>query len=111
MFAVVPIDDYNRLLALALRAGDVRAVADFRRARRAGAADAVPAELVDGLLAGESPVRIWREHRGLNVQALALAAEVSAPYVSRIESNKRQPTVAALKRIASALAVDLDDLA
>jgi transcriptional regulator with XRE-family HTH domain len=56
-------------------------------------------------------VRVWREHRALTVQALAFAAEVSAPYVSQIESGKRQPTVAVLKRIAAALAVDLDDLA
>jgi transcriptional regulator with XRE-family HTH domain len=36
---------------------------------------------------------------------------VSAPYVSRIERNTHQPTVAVLERIASALAVELDDLA
>ena len=111
MFAVVPIDEYNRLVAQAARAGDARAVADFRRARQAGMAQTVPAAVVNRLLGGEAPVRVWREHRALTVQALAFAAEVSAPYVSQIESGKRQPTVAVLKRIAAALAVDLDDLA
>jgi DNA-binding XRE family transcriptional regulator len=110
MFAVVPIDEYNRLVARAARAGDARTVAAFRRARRAGAAEVVPVEVLDRLLGGESPVRVWREHRGLTIQALALAADVSAPYVSQIESGKRQPTVVVLKRIAAALAVDLDDL-
>jgi predicted transcriptional regulator len=111
MFAVVPIDEYNRLVAQAARAGDARAVADFRRARQAGMAQTVPAAVVNRLLGGEAPVRVWREHRALTVQALAFAAEISPPYVSQIESGKRQPTVAVLKRIAAALAVDLDDLA
>jgi len=111
MFAVVPIDEYNRLLAQAARADDAREVSRFRRARRAGAAETVPSAVVDRLLAGEPPIRVWREHRGMTVQGLARAAEVSAPYVSQIESGKRRPTVAVLKRIAASLAVDLDDLA
>lgn len=111
MFAVVPIDEYQRLVAQAARASDVAEVRRFRRARRAGQAETVPAAVVDRLLSGEAPLRVWREHRGLSVGGLAEAAGISAPYVSQIEAGRRRPTVAVLARLADALRVDLDDLA
>ncbi|MFN9772858.1 MAG: helix-turn-helix domain-containing protein [Burkholderiales bacterium] len=111
MFAVVPIDEYRRLVAQAARASDVAEVRRLRRARRAGQAQTVPAAVVDRLLSGEAALRVWREHRGLSVRGLAEAAGISAPYVSRIEAGRRRRTVAVLARLADALRVDLDDLA
>ncbi len=111
VFAVVPIDEYQRLIADAARASDVAEVRRFRRARRAGQAETVPAAVVDRLLSGEAPLRVWREHRGLSARGLADAAGISAPYVSQIEAGRRHPTVAVLARLADALRVELDDLA
>ncbi|MFW5661221.1 MAG: helix-turn-helix domain-containing protein [Oceanicaulis sp.] len=58
----------------------------------------------------QSKVRVWREHRGLSGAELAAAANVSAPYLSQIETGRREPGLKALKSIAAALKVDLDDL-
>jgi hypothetical protein len=54
--------------------------------KAAARADHLPVELVRRLIAGESPVRIWREHRGMTGKALAEAAGVTASYLSEIEN-------------------------
>jgi class 3 adenylate cyclase len=62
------------------------------------------------LLAGESPVRIWREKRGLTQRALAAAAAVPAGYLSEIEGRKKPGSVAAYRALAKTLAVPMEDL-
>jgi len=69
-----------------------------------------PAAVAHAELDGAHPVRAWREHRGLTLQALADAAGVSKPYVSQIEGGKRAGTAATLKKLARALQVPLDAL-
>jgi DNA-binding XRE family transcriptional regulator len=83
--------------------------ADERRAR--GEDDGLPVAFVERLFAGESPVRVWREFRGLSTTVLAKRADVSQPYLSEIENGVKPGSVAALKKLAAALRVDLDDLA
>ena len=72
--------------------------------------ESVPAEFVDRLIAGENPVKLWREHRGLSQRALAAQAGLNFAYPSQIETGARNGTVATMKKLAQALAVDLDDL-
>ena len=62
------------------------------------------------LLAGESPVRIWREKRGLTQWALATEAAIPAVYLSGIESRGKPGSVAAYRALATALAVPMEDL-
>lgn len=76
------------------------------RARR----DHVSGELARRLILGESPVRIWREHRGLKASELAAKAAVPAGYLSEIETGKKPGSLDAMKRIADALEIPLDDL-
>ena len=83
--------------------------ADERRAR--GEDTALPFAYAERLFAGENPVRVWREFRGLSTTALARKAKVSQPYLSEIENGVKPGSVAALKKLAAALKVDLDDLA
>ena len=71
---------------------------------------AFPADVVHAELEGTHPVRAWREHRGLTLQALADAAGVSKPYVSQIEGGKRAGTAATIKKLARALGVPMDAL-
>ena len=71
---------------------------------------AVPAEFVDRLIAGENPVKLWREYRGFSQRALAARAGLNFAYLSQIETGARKGTVATMKKLAQALAVDLDDL-
>ena len=70
----------------------------------------VPFELSKRLADGEHPVRVWREHRGLKASELAASAGVAASYLSDIEKGKKSGSVNALKRLAAALNVTVDDL-
>ena len=72
--------------------------------------ETLPHESVRRLLAGESPCKVWREHRGLTQAELAQAAGLSQPAIAQIESGQRKPGVAALQKLAKALGLDMDDL-
>lgn len=72
--------------------------------------DYLSVDLVERLVGGESPVRLWREHRGLTVRALADLAAIDPSYLSQIETGKKPGSVKALRALAAALRVTLDDL-
>ena len=103
---VLPAEEYEALLD----AADIALADRVRADLDAGKDELVPEAMVDRLLAGESPVRVWREHRGLSAAALAEMASVSAGYLSEMESGKKAGSVDTLKRIAEALGVTIDDL-
>lgn len=71
----------------------------------------LPGPLMKRLIGGEHPLRVWRDCRGFTVAALATRSGVGASYISEIETGKKPGSVAALKKLAAALAVGLDDLA
>jgi ribosome-binding protein aMBF1 (putative translation factor) len=80
------------------------------RASKSGKPDAISSALVRRILGGESPVRIWREHRGLSGHKLATAAGISPSYLHEIEAGKKPGSAKALKALAGILKVDMDDL-
>lgn len=104
-YAIVPIDLWERVQHLFEDMEDVRihdaAVADDDGFR-------VPAAVLDAQLAGDHPIKAWRDHRRLTQDALANAAGVSKPYLSQIENRKRDGSVEVLRALATALAVPLD---
>ena len=106
-FAVVPIGLWKRVRE---RVEDAEAVAAYDRAVAKEDGFTIPAVVLRAELDGRHPVRAWREHRGLTLQALADAAGVSKPYVSQIEGGKRAGTAATLKKLAKVLRVPLDAL-
>ena len=70
----------------------------------------VPFTLVKRIADGEHPVRVWREYRGLRAGELATAAGIASSYLSDIENGKKPGSVNAMKCIAIALDVTIDDL-
>ncbi|MBW8283948.1 MAG: helix-turn-helix transcriptional regulator [Rhizobium sp.] len=105
--------DYEALLQRLDRVEDLEdslAIADFEKKRAAGQEELIPSEFVDRMIDGESPVRVWREYRGLSAKDLAAKAGISTAYLSEIETGKKDGSVSALKSIADALKLDLDDL-
>jgi hypothetical protein len=70
----------------------------------------VPDTVVRRLVSGENPITVWREHRGLTLRALADAAGLDPGYLSQLENRKRAGPVATIKKLATALRLDLDDL-
>jgi DNA-binding XRE family transcriptional regulator len=109
-YAVLAYADYLRLVENAEMLDDIRAYDSARAALADGADEPVPAEVVNRLVEGENPVRVWREHRGLTQARLADAAGVSVSTVSYIESGARRPSISVIQSLAAALNVDIDDL-
>jgi DNA-binding XRE family transcriptional regulator len=106
-WAVVPYALFEKLLHDAEAAQDLAA---YREAKAEDDGFWIPHDILTRELAGEAPVRLWREHRGLTQEALAEAAGISKPYLSQIESGKRCGSVAVLRALAQALEVPLDIL-
>ena len=69
-----------------------------------------PFELVKRIASGEHPVRVWREYRGVKAAELATAAGIAASCLSGIENGRNPGPVNAMKRVANALCVGVDDL-
>lgn len=88
---------------------DVYAYDQAKKAMAEGE-ELVPSGVVYALLDGDNPIRVWREYRGLTQRQLAQIAEISVPYLSQLESGKRNGTTDALSAIAKALDLDLDDI-
>ncbi|MEQ9606360.1 MAG: helix-turn-helix transcriptional regulator [Kiloniellaceae bacterium] len=89
-------------------AEDAASVAHVRGLLASGAEEVIPAEVVKRLDAGESPVRVFREWRGMTQGQLAAAIEVDQSFISKIEAGTKHPTAANLGRLARALKVDAD---
>lgn len=107
---VIPFEEYERLRLLAEDMADTKAYDLAKRRLAAGEDEMIPAAIAERLLGEESPVRVWREYRGLTVKELAAAAGISAAFVSQMETGKRRGSTASLKAVADALGISLDDL-
>ena len=107
-YAVIPYPDYVRLLQALEDKADAQSIAEFHENYPVGREVLIPAEIMRRELEGESPVKLWREHRGLTQQQLADAAGISKPFLSQIESGKRKGTIETLSAIARSLGVPLD---
>ncbi|MCF1481652.1 MULTISPECIES: helix-turn-helix domain-containing protein [Rhizobium/Agrobacterium group] len=104
---VLPLAEYESLIDRS----DIAAADKVKADIAAGDDELVPAEVVNQLLADENPVKVWRMFRKMTARELAEQAGISAPYISEIESGKKDGSFATMKKIAEALRVDLDDLA
>lgn len=107
--AMLPIAEYERLLEIAEEKADVFAAMQAE-ARRGAGEETLPAEVVDRLLAGESPLRVWREHRQLSQGDLAKRAGARVATLSEIENGKAQGKPALWRVLADVLNVSVDDL-
>jgi DNA-binding XRE family transcriptional regulator len=108
--AVIPLADYERLVAAAADAADVRSYGAVKRRIAAGEEELIPSEFANRILDGESPIRVWREYREMTVAALARRAGLARPYLTQLETGKRAGTIETMRRVAKALDVSIDDL-
>ena len=79
-------------------------------AAKARADEQLPLAAVDRILAGESEVRVFREHCGVTQADLAQAAGISVHYLTQLKARRRRPSTAVLLRLAERLAASIDDL-
>lgn len=108
--AVLPKADYDKLIEALEDQEDIAAARSFREKLVAGEEELIPSEFVNRMIDGESKIRVWRDYRGMTAKALADAAGISAPYLSQIESGVREGSLDAMKKIADALGITIDEL-
>ena len=109
-FALVPVEHFQKLMDDAEMLADVRAYDAAKSRLDRGDDEAIPFEMVERRLAGESPVRVWRDHRALTQAELAKVSKVSRTMIAAIEAGHKTGGIATLKRLAAALRVDLENL-
>lgn len=74
------------------------------------AVGAIPLDLLDRLLDGEHPLKVFRRHRGLTQKQLAQRTGLNATYLSQIETRKRGGSTRVYRLLAAALNVEIGDL-
>ncbi len=90
-FAVVPIDEYNQLLEKAEELDDRLAFDRAMDALEVGRDELLPADVGKRLVSGnESPLKIWREFRGVTQVHLAKQIGISKGQMERIERRKQE---------------------
>ncbi|MCE8456301.1 helix-turn-helix transcriptional regulator [Rhodovulum sulfidophilum] len=106
----IPRDEYERLREAAEDLEDILAYDRAKADLAAGRDELVPAEFADRIIDGESPVRVYRDLRGLTQAALAEKAGINRVIVAEMETGRKQGSAQTLKKIADALGVTVDDL-
>ena len=106
-FAVIPWQEYERLARTTEGALTDEELYDIAKAT---GDESFPIEVADRLLAGENPVKVYREYRGLTQSQLATAVALNTVYLSQIETGKRTGSAKTLAALAGALNVSVDDL-
>lgn len=108
--AVLPVEDYERLVELAEDREDIAAAVDAERRRNEGGMEYLPASMVDRILDGENALRVWREYRGMSISELAEKSGYGYSMISKVEAGTRQGTVALWKALSAALNVLPEDI-
>jgi ribosome-binding protein aMBF1 (putative translation factor) len=110
--AVLPRNEYDRLIALAAEAQEdaaaSRVVRNSMRALKEGRDVVLPKSVADRLANGNNAVRVIREWRGMIQGELAVAVGISQNYLSEIETGRRKGPAKLQKKFARALGVPLD---
>lgn len=107
--AMLPLAEYELLLSAAEDHADVAAAAKAQ-ARREMGEEYVPSSVVDRLLAGENPLRVWRTHRGLSLDELGKMVGRQSSFLSKLERGANEGGVRLWASLAQALKVSLDDI-
>jgi ribosome-binding protein aMBF1 (putative translation factor) len=62
------------------------------------------------ILDDESPVKVWREKRGLSQRELGEQAGVSSSYLAEIETGKKPGSAEALRKLSRVLVIPMENL-
>ena len=85
---------------------------DYRDMVSSGKNQGLPADILDALTAREtSPIKILRDYHGLTQKDLAERAGISRPYLTEIETGKKDGSIRAMKALAEVLGVSVGMLA
>ena len=99
-------EEYDRLVEAAEDLADIATSERIKAAIASGEEELIPSALVDRMLAGESPLRVYREYRQLTQAALAIASGVNRVQIADIEAGRKSGSIETAKKLAAALGVD-----
>ena len=99
-------NNYEKLLQCKEDLADIQALKNYETSGEEG----FPSDVVKRLVDGENPIKVYRQYRGLTQLKLSERVGVQQSYITQLESGKKSGTVKVLKKIATALNLDLDDL-
>ena len=104
-YAVLPYTEFVRL------SRSEEDLEDRQMAEAALVEESLPCPMAKRLLEGASPIKLWREHRGLSQRQLAEAVGARATYVSQLETGRKRPSLDMAIALARTLSVTVDALA
>lgn len=102
--------EYLRLKEIEEDFGDLQSASAILRRIEAGEEELIPSEVVNRLLDGEAPLKVWREHRQLSQAELARTSGVNRIQIIDIEAGRKTGSVATLRKLAGSLKVDIEDM-
>jgi hypothetical protein len=86
-YAVIPVAEWRRIEAMIDELEDIRALdaALAKPDRRM-----IPFEVTSAILDGATPIRAWREHRGMSPEVLAKATGIASARLTNLEARARK---------------------
>ena len=106
----IPLDEYKRMQVALGDLADMQAYDRVMADIAAGREELIPESYVRRMIAGESPLRVWRDYRALTQSALSASSGVNRVQIADIEAGRKNGSVETVKRLAEALGVGVDDL-
>jgi len=105
---VLPRAQFERLRELAEDRLDIEGAKAVLNKIGAGKEEVVPQAVAERMFAGENPIKVWREYRGMTQAQLASKAKINPSYLWQLESGPRKGrgSIATLKAVATALRMD-----
>ncbi len=107
----IPRQEYDRLRAAADDLADLQAYDSAKAALMSDEEELILAAMVNCLLNGEAPLRVYCDLRGMTQMALAEKSGVNRVTIAEIEAGQKIGSVNTLRALADALGVRMDDLA
>lgn len=101
-YAIIPYALYQRLAAIIEDAEDIQALEEFYKQDDGFR---IPGDLLQRELAGESPVKLWREHKGMTQKQLADMANMEQLVLAQVENGSLSIPEEDIAKLAQILAV------
>ena len=111
-YVAIKKDAFENLLEAIENAEDIAAFDAAMKEIEENGSDPIPSEVVDELFhSDKSPLKIWREFRGMKASDLAEKSGESKGYISKLEASREVLAKAGSKKLsnlAKALNVEMD---
>ena len=99
-YVMIPLQEYHAMSKNGQKSTDKKSSSH---------SSGLPADLIETLKSSDQhPIRVIRKYQKLTQQDLAAKAEISRPFLTEIETGKKNGSLQAIKQIADALDVSID---